>query len=126
MKRLVEGPLAPVYEASKAKLWFDEIYDAIIIRPFRLVARGLYEIVDRFMIDTVAVNGSAMVVGLFVCREMVGVEPLASTSVDRIVGWLGPSFDELLRGRRVASGRGWGRCESRPRSGGRPAERAGQ
>ncbi len=62
--RLVEGPLAKPYEASKHKLWFDEIYDAIIVRPFRALARGLFEIVDRFVIDTVAVNGSAFVVGL--------------------------------------------------------------
>jgi NADH-quinone oxidoreductase subunit L len=65
VSRLVEGPLAGAYEASKHKLWFDEIYDAIIVRPFRAVARGLYEIVDRFIIDTVAVNGAAFVVGLF-------------------------------------------------------------
>ena len=65
VNRLVEGPLAGAYEASKAKLWFDEIYDAAIVRPFRLLARGLYEIVDRFIIDTIAVNGSAVVVGLF-------------------------------------------------------------
>src|SRR5690606_25211207 len=53
------------YEASKAKLWFDEVYDVIIVRPFRTVARGLYEVVDRFIIDTVAVNGSAFIVSLF-------------------------------------------------------------
>ncbi|MBA3460145.1 MAG: NADH-quinone oxidoreductase subunit L [Deltaproteobacteria bacterium] len=62
---LVDGPLHGAYEASKAKLWFDEIYDATIVKPFRIVARGLYEIVDRFIIDTIAVNGAAMVVGLF-------------------------------------------------------------
>jgi NADH-quinone oxidoreductase subunit L len=62
---LVEGPLAGVYEASKHKLWFDEIYDAILVRPFKVVARGLFEVADRFVIDTVAVNGSAFVVGIF-------------------------------------------------------------
>jgi NADH-quinone oxidoreductase subunit L len=65
LPKLIEGPLHGPYEASKHKLWFDEIYDAIIVRPFRVVARGLYEIVDRFIIDTVAVNGAAFVVGLF-------------------------------------------------------------
>ncbi|HEY5923830.1 MAG TPA: NADH-quinone oxidoreductase subunit L [Kofleriaceae bacterium] len=65
VERLVEGPLAKPYEASKAKLWFDEIYDVIIVRPFKVVARGLFEVVDRFIIDTVAVNGSAFIVGLF-------------------------------------------------------------
>ncbi len=62
---LVDGPLQPIYQASKAKLWFDEIYEATIVKPFRLIARGLYEIVDRFIIDTIAINGSAMVIGLF-------------------------------------------------------------
>jgi NADH-quinone oxidoreductase subunit L len=59
------GGFASVYRASKAKLWFDEIYDVIIVRPFKVVARGLFEIVDRFVIDTVAVNGSAFVIGIF-------------------------------------------------------------
>jgi NADH-quinone oxidoreductase subunit L len=62
---LVEGPLHGVYEASKHKLWFDEVYDVIIVRPFRTLARGLFEVVDRFVIDTVAVNGTAFIVGLF-------------------------------------------------------------
>jgi NADH-quinone oxidoreductase subunit L len=65
VERVTAGPLHGVYEASKHKLWFDEMYDAIIVRPFRTVARGLFEVVDRFIIDTVAVNGSAFVVGLF-------------------------------------------------------------
>jgi len=62
---LVDGPLAGPYEASKHKLWFDEVYDTLIVRPFKVLARGLFEIVDRFIIDTVAVNGAAFVVGLF-------------------------------------------------------------
>jgi NADH-quinone oxidoreductase subunit L len=63
--RWTAGGLGPVYEASKHKLWFDEVYDRIFVRPFRTAARGLLEVVDRFVIDTVAVNGSAFVVGLF-------------------------------------------------------------
>jgi NADH-quinone oxidoreductase subunit L len=62
---LVQGPLSSVYEASKHKLWFDEVYDAILVRPFKIAARGLFEIADRFVIDTVAVNGSAFVIGIF-------------------------------------------------------------
>jgi NADH-quinone oxidoreductase subunit L len=65
VEKLVAGPLEPVYRASKAKLWFDEIYDATIVRPFKLIARGLFEIVDRFIIDTIAVTGTAFVVSLF-------------------------------------------------------------
>jgi len=62
---LVEGPLASTYNASLHKLWFDEVYDAILVRPFKTVARGLFEVVDRFVIDTVAVNGAAFVIGIF-------------------------------------------------------------
>jgi NADH-quinone oxidoreductase subunit L len=62
---LVAGPLAGVYSASKHKLWFDEVYDAILVRPFKILARGLFEIADRFVIDTVVVNGSAFVIGIF-------------------------------------------------------------
>ncbi|MFN0246217.1 MAG: NADH-quinone oxidoreductase subunit L [Kofleriaceae bacterium] len=60
-----EGAFKELYNASKNKLWVDEIYEAIIVRPFKLLARGLFEVVDRLIIDTIAVNGSAMVVGLF-------------------------------------------------------------
>ena len=59
------GPLHGAYEASKHKLWVDEFYDASIVRGFKALARGLFEIVDRFIIDTVAVNGAAFVVGIF-------------------------------------------------------------
>lgn len=62
---MVAGPLHGAYEASKNKLWVDEIYDAVFVRPFKALARGLFEIADRFIIDTVAVNGIAFVVGLF-------------------------------------------------------------
>jgi NADH:ubiquinone oxidoreductase subunit 5 (subunit L)/multisubunit Na+/H+ antiporter MnhA subunit len=63
--RWVAGGLGPLYEASRHKLWVDEAYDRIIVRPFKTAARGLLEVVDRFVIDTIAVNGTAFVVGLF-------------------------------------------------------------
>ena len=59
------GGFASIYRASKAKLWFDELYDVILVRPFKVLARGLFEIVDRFVVDTVAVDGSAFVIGIF-------------------------------------------------------------
>ena len=62
--RLTEGVLADAYEASKNKLWVDEIYGVVFVKSFKVVANGLYEIVDKFVIDTVAVNGAAFVVGL--------------------------------------------------------------
>ena len=59
------GAGAGLYQASLNKLWVDELYDVVLVRPFRFLARGLFEIVDRFMIDTVLVNGSAFAVGTF-------------------------------------------------------------
>ncbi|MFH1130584.1 MAG: NADH-quinone oxidoreductase subunit L, partial [Pseudomonadota bacterium] len=45
------------------KYWVDEIYDAIIVKPLKWVARNvLFKIVDVFFIDLLAVNGSAFVV----------------------------------------------------------------
>jgi NADH-quinone oxidoreductase subunit L len=54
-----------LYEASKNKLWVDELYDKTIVRPFKWLADALFAFVDRFLIDTVIVNGSAYVVSLF-------------------------------------------------------------
>jgi hypothetical protein len=59
------GPLAGAYQASKNKLWVDEAYDLAIVRPFKALARGAFEILDRFVIDTVVVNGSALVMSMF-------------------------------------------------------------
>jgi NADH-quinone oxidoreductase subunit L len=59
------GPLYPAYQASKHKLWVDEAYDLAIVRPFKAIARGMFEIVDRFVIDTVVVNGSALAMSMF-------------------------------------------------------------
>jgi Tetracyclin repressor-like, C-terminal domain len=35
-------------------------------------------------------------IGLFISRCIVGVEPLATASVDQIVGVLGPALDALF------------------------------
>ncbi|MCE9547289.1 MAG: NADH-quinone oxidoreductase subunit L [Planctomycetia bacterium] len=42
--------LRPVYEASHRKLWFDEVYDLLIVGPLRILAY-LLSLVDRFLID---------------------------------------------------------------------------
>jgi NADH-quinone oxidoreductase subunit L len=60
-----DGAGNALYRASLNKLWVDELYEIILIKPFRFLARGLFEVVDRFMIDTVVVNGSAMAVSTF-------------------------------------------------------------
>jgi NADH-quinone oxidoreductase subunit L len=61
----VAGRLARAYRLSKNKLYVDELYEAVLLRPFRILARGTLEIVDRFVIDTVMVNGSALAISMF-------------------------------------------------------------
>jgi NADH-quinone oxidoreductase subunit L len=39
------------------KFRVDELYGAVIIRPLRMLARGLYLVLDRLLIDQVLVNG---------------------------------------------------------------------
>jgi NADH:ubiquinone oxidoreductase subunit 5 (subunit L)/multisubunit Na+/H+ antiporter MnhA subunit len=50
---------------ARNKFYVDEIYDKIIVRPFRWIALGVFEVIDRFLIDWVLVEGSAFVVDLF-------------------------------------------------------------
>jgi len=64
-KQTAAGAGHALYQASLNKLWVDELYDLVLIKPFRFLARGLFEVVDRFMIDTVVVNGSALAVSTF-------------------------------------------------------------
>ncbi len=63
--RWVAGRMAIAHDLSKNKLYVDEIYEAIIVRPFRVIAKGTLEIIDRLLIDTVVVNGSALAVSMF-------------------------------------------------------------
>ncbi len=53
------------YEVVKAKFLVDELYEVIFLRPFRWAANGLFEFVDRFVIDLIFVNGSAFVLDIF-------------------------------------------------------------
>jgi NADH-quinone oxidoreductase subunit L len=62
VQRFVSGAGAEIYRLAKNKFYVDEIYDKIIIRPFRWIALGVYEVIDRFLIDWLLVEGSAFVV----------------------------------------------------------------
>ena len=62
--RFTAGAGAGVYQVVKNKFYVDELYDRIVVRPFRWLALGLFEIIDRFLIDWVIVEGSAFVADL--------------------------------------------------------------
>jgi len=63
--RFTAGAGAEIYRLAKNKFYVDELYDKIIVRPFRWIALGVFEVIDRFLIDWVLVEGSAFVVDLF-------------------------------------------------------------
>jgi NADH-quinone oxidoreductase subunit L len=44
------------------KFYVDELYELLFVRPVRWLAQVTFEIVDRFVIDLLLVNGSAVVV----------------------------------------------------------------
>ena len=63
--RFTAGAGAEIYRLAKNKFYVDELYDKIIVRPFRWVALGVFEVIDRFVIDFLLVEGSAFLVDLF-------------------------------------------------------------
>jgi NADH-quinone oxidoreductase subunit L len=65
VNRFTAGAGAEIYRLAKNKFFVDEAYDWIIVRPFRWIAVGVFEVIDRFLIDWVLVEGSAFVVDLF-------------------------------------------------------------
>ncbi len=60
VRGLVAG-IAPLHKLVVNKFYVDELYDLVFIRPFRWLARMVYNIFDRFVIDLVFVNGAAFV-----------------------------------------------------------------
>jgi hypothetical protein len=63
--RFTLGAGAELYRIVKNKFYVDEIYDRIIVRPFRAASQAIFEVIDRFLIDWIIVDGSAFVVDLF-------------------------------------------------------------
>ncbi len=63
--RFTLGAGAELYRVVKNKFYVDELYDRIILRPFRAVSQAIFEVIDRFLIDWIIVDGSAFVVDVF-------------------------------------------------------------
>jgi len=51
------------YRLAVDKFRVDELYEALVVRPLRGLAYGLWRVVDVFVIDGVLVNGVARAVG---------------------------------------------------------------
>ncbi len=64
--RITSGGLGkPVHGIVHNKFYVDELYELSILKPFRWIAHVLFEVVDRFLIDLIIVNGSAYTVDTF-------------------------------------------------------------
>ncbi len=58
-----ETPMGkPLHRIVLNKFYVDEFYEWSIYRMFRFLAKALYEVVDRFLIDGLFVNGSAWLI----------------------------------------------------------------
>jgi NADH-quinone oxidoreductase subunit L len=60
--RRLAAAISPVRRVVANKFYVDEIYDFILVRPFRWLCTAAFNVIDRFLIDLVLVNGSAFVV----------------------------------------------------------------
>ncbi|MCG8425072.1 MAG: NADH-quinone oxidoreductase subunit L [Proteobacteria bacterium] len=58
------GFAARIYQVVYNKFYVDELYDRIVVAPFRWACQALFDVVDKFVIDLIFVNGSAFVVGV--------------------------------------------------------------
>ncbi|EKD42746.1 MAG: transmembrane NADH dehydrogenase I (chain L) oxidoreductase protein [uncultured bacterium] len=57
--------LAPVYKLMVGKFYIDEIYECLVIKPIYWISENLlWKTADAKLIDGLAVNGSAQVMGL--------------------------------------------------------------
>ncbi len=61
--KLTEG-VAWLRRLVQNKFYVDEIYDFLVVRPFKWVARALFWLVDRILIDKVLVEGPAKVLSV--------------------------------------------------------------
>ena len=59
VQRFVAARLPRLHRVIAAKYWIDEIYRALFVRPFAVLAKLLFNVADKGAIDTVGVRGSA-------------------------------------------------------------------
>ena len=60
--RALAQALQPLYKLSKNKFYVDEIYAAVIIGPYRFMAKVLYQVVDVMIVDGIIARLTAAVV----------------------------------------------------------------
>jgi NADH-quinone oxidoreductase subunit L len=81
--RLVQGPMKGIHKLVSNKFYVDEIYEYLVIAPVKMGATVTWFLIDRVLIDTVLVNGSARLVyalGGLVRRPHTGSINVAAVS----------------------------------------------
>jgi NADH-quinone oxidoreductase subunit L len=61
LPQVIAWRLKPLYELVHNKYWIDELYDALVVRPYVRLSNVLWRVVDQMVIDGV-VNGAATAV----------------------------------------------------------------
>jgi NADH-quinone oxidoreductase subunit L len=57
----LKGLGAEAQKLSLNKFYFDELYDAVIVKPIKTVSFLFFKVIDSVLIDTIAVRGTAWV-----------------------------------------------------------------
>ena len=60
--RRLAAAIAPLRKLVAQKFYVDELYDLLLVRPFRWLCTAAFNVIDRFLIDLVLVNGTAFTV----------------------------------------------------------------
>ncbi len=73
-----------LWRFSHGKLFVDELYDALVVRPLDVLSQIFYLLVDRLLIDVVLVSGTSF------CARVVGstLRLLQTGRVPTYAGWL--------------------------------------
>ncbi len=120
------GTFAAIHRIAKDKFYVDELYEAVILQPFRWTAKVTFEFVDRFLIDILCVRGAAFAVDLLggvarwfqngrVQRYMVGM--LAGSAVILHFAWSSPEVDFAYEEMTDTDGNPTGQVRFRPKVG---------
>jgi NADH-quinone oxidoreductase subunit L len=62
LPQLVAQRSGALYTLLRNKYWVDELYDALVVRPYNALSRFAWRVIDDGLIDGLLVNGTATIV----------------------------------------------------------------
>ncbi len=81
---LERGVVGVVYRWARGKFYVDELYEALVVSPVMTFSRTLFAIVDRALVDGLAVEGSGrltLAVGALVRKSQMGIVNAAAAAM---------------------------------------------